>query len=91
MAEHQMRDFQNNHLQKKKRIPFDCICRFGKANEMLRLKNPFILSHFIPPFMRFFHSIFANNVFFQMKTWIYELSLSQISMHDLQMLNVPFI
>lgn len=25
------------------------------------------------------------------KTWIYELSLSQISMHDLQMLNVLFI
>lgn len=45
-----------------------------------------------------FHStqcciFFVHNSTFRRaeKTWIYELSLSPISMHDLQMLNVPFI
>lgn len=39
-----------------------------------------------------FFSASSSQAHFEVqKTWIYELSLSQIPMHDLQMLNVPFI
>lgn len=66
-----------------KRIPIRIFfCHFGRVKVSLAvLKNRFVLLRFI---------LFLPT-FFQTKTWIYELSLSPILMHDLQMLNVLFI